>query len=108
VVQPVVGDELVHERERQCGVGARAQGDVFVALLGRLGAAWVDAHQPRTVALGLLGQAPEMQVAADGVAAPDDDELGVGEVLHLHADLAAQGLDQALAAGRGADGALQM
>ncbi|MCY1537751.1 hypothetical protein D9M68_732600 [compost metagenome] len=36
VVQPVVRDELVHERECQRRVGARAQGDVFVALLSRL------------------------------------------------------------------------
>ena len=107
VVQPVVGDELVHQGQCQCGIGARAQGDVFVAFFGGFGFARVDAHQPCAVAFGLLHVAPEVQVAADGVAAPDQDELRLGKKLHLHADFAAQRVDQAFAACRRADRAVQ-
>lgn len=79
VVQPVVRDQLVHQRQCQRRVGAGAQGNVLVAFVGRLALAGVNAHQLGAIALGLLGIAPEVQVAADGVAAPDDDELRFGK-----------------------------
>ncbi len=82
VVEPVVGDQLVHQRQRQGGVGAGAQCDVFVALVGGFALARVYAHQLGTIALGLLGVAPEVQVAANRVAAPDEDELGLGKELY--------------------------
>ena len=43
----------------------------------------------------------------DRVAAPDQDQLRLGEELDLHADLAAQSVASGLAAGRRADGAVQ-
>ncbi len=107
VVQPVVDDQLVHQRQGQCRIRAGAQGDVLVAFVGGFCLARVDAHQPRAVALGLLRKAPEMQVAGNRVAAPDQDQLCLRKKLHLHADLAAQRLRQAFAAGGGADGAVQ-
>ncbi|MDT4834220.1 hypothetical protein FQZ97_678540 [compost metagenome] len=107
VVEPVVHDEFVHERQRQRGVGAGQQRDVLVALVGGFGLARVDAHQPRAGALGGLGVAPEVQVAGDGVAAPDEDELGLGEELDAHADLGAQRVDHGFAARHRADGAVQ-
>ena len=80
---------------------------MLVAFLGGFALARVDAHQFGAVALGLLRDAPEMQVAANRVAAPDEDELGFGEELHLHAHLAAQRVHQPLAARRGTDAAVQ-
>ena len=65
LVEPAMGDQLVHEGQRQRGVGAGAQGDVFMAFFGRFAAPGVDAHQPGPVALGLLGNAPKVQVAAN-------------------------------------------
>ena len=107
VVQPAVGHQLVHQPQRQRAVGARPQRDVLVALVGRLAAPRVDAHQPRAVALGLLGKGPEVQVRGDRVAAPDQDQPALGVVLDMHAHLGAVGGDQRLAAGVGADGAVQ-
>ena len=107
VVQPVVHDQLVHQPQRQRGVGAGQQGDVLVALVGRLRLARVDADQARALSPGLLRQAPEVQVAGDRVAAPDQDQLGLGKELHPHAHLAAQRTRQRLAAGGGADGAVE-
>ena len=108
VVQPVVGDELLHQAQRQRGVGTRQQGDVFVAFVGGFGAARVDAHQPCAAPFGLLGISPEMQVAADGVAAPDQDQPRVDKLLHPHADFAAQGVRQTLSARCGTYCALQL
>jgi hypothetical protein len=71
---------------------------VFVTLVGRFALARVNANEFGTVAFGHLGVAPEMQVAGDGVAAPDDDQLGLGKKLHPHAHLGAQGVHQTLAA----------
>ena len=108
VVQPVVGDEFVHQRQRQRGIGAGAQLDVLMALVGRLALARVNAYQLGAIALGLLRIAPEVQVAADGIAAPDQDELRLGKELHLHAHFAAQRLHQGFSPGRGADGAVEL
>ena len=94
VVEPVVGDQLMHQRQCQRRIGAWQQGDVFMAFVGGLGLARVDTHQPCAVAFGLLGVAPEVEVAGNRVAAPDQDQLCFGEMLHLHADLAAQRLHQ--------------
>ncbi len=80
---------------------------MLVAFLGRVGAARVDADQLRAGALGLLRVGPEMQVRGDRVAAPDDDQLALGVVLDVHADLGAVGRSERLAAGRGADRAVE-
>ena len=107
MVQPAVRDQLVHQGQRQGGIGAGQQLQVLVAFVGGLGLARVYAHQARAVALGLQCIAPEMQAAADAVAAPDEDEPAFGEMLHAHAQLAAIGQVQGLAPGAGADGAVQ-
>ena len=64
-------------------------------------------HSSRAAALGLLREGPEVQVRGDRVAAPDDDQLALGVVLEVHADLAAVGGGQRLAAGARADGAVE-
>ena len=51
------------------------------------------------MALGGLRVGPEVQVRRDRVAAPDQDQLALGEVLDVHAELAAIGRGQGLAAG---------
>ena len=107
VVQPVLGDQLVHQAQRQRAVGAGQQRQVLVALVRGLGLARVDADQLRALALGLVGEGPEMQVGGDRVAAPDEDQLRLGEVRQVHADLVPVGGRQRRAAGRGADGAVQ-
>ena len=107
VIEPIVDDELVHQRQRQGAIGARQQRDVFVAFVGGFGLARVDAHQLRAGAFGGLRMAPEMQVAADRIAAPDQDQLGLCEKLDPHADLAAERVDHRLAARGRADGAVE-
>ena len=107
VIQPVVRNQLVHQRERQCTVGARQQGDVFVALVGGFAFARIDADQLGAGALGLLRVVPEVQVAGDRVAAPDQDQFRFGKKFNAHAELAAQRLCQRLGAGAGADGAVE-
>ena len=107
VIQPIVGDQLMHHAQCQRGVGAGQQGDVLVALVGGFSAARIDADEARAIALGLLRQAPEMQVAGNRVAAPDQDQLGLGKELNLHAHLAAQRARERLAAGCGANGAVE-
>ena len=65
VVQPVVRDELVHQRQSQGRVGARQQLQVFMAFVGRLAAPRIDAHELGALPLGLLRVAPEVQIAAN-------------------------------------------
>ena len=107
VVEPVVADQLVHQAEGQRAVGAGQQRQVLVALVGGFGAARVDAHQLGTGTLGLLREGPEVQVRGDRVAAPDQDQPALGIVLEVHANLGPVGGGQRIAAGAGADGAVQ-
>ena len=67
----------------------------------------VDADELGAIAFGGLGVAPKVQIAAYRVAAPNDDEFGLCKKLDLHADLATQGVGQALATGHGANRAMQ-
>ena len=108
VVQPIVGDELLHQAQRQRGVGTRQQGDVLMAFVGGFGAARVYAHQLRAAPLRLLRIAPKMQVAANRIAAPDQDQPGINKVFHPHPYLATQGVDQALSACGGTHRAFQL
>ena len=106
-VEPALGDQLMHQRQRQRAVGARLQGQMAVALVGGFAAARVDAPQLGAGPLGLLREGPEMQVRRNAVAAPDDDEPAAREVLQVHAQLAAVGGLQPGRARAGADGAVQ-
>ncbi len=107
VVEPVVDDQLVHQPERERAVGAGQQRDVPVALVGGLGLARVDADELRAGPLRGLREGPEVQVRRDRVAAPDQDQPALGIERQVHADLGAVGRGQRLAAGAGADRAVE-
>ena len=92
VVQPVVGDEFVHQPQGQRCIGTGFDGQMHIAFVGGFGSAWVYAHQFGTMAFGLLRNTPKVDAAGDDVAAPNQDEFGLREMLHLHAYLAAKGL----------------
>ena len=107
VIEQVFLDQHVHHAQRQRRVGAWQQGDVLVALLGRQGTIGIDRDQGRTAALGLLRAHPEMQVGCDRIAAPDQDQFGVLELLEVGADRTADGIAITGGAGGGADGAIE-
>ena len=97
----------MHQRQCERGIGSGQDLDVLVAFFGSFRFARIDADEFGAIALGLLRVAPEMQVAGDAVAAPDQDQLALGEKLHAHAQLAAIGVQQRFAARARADGAIQ-
>ena len=108
MVQPVVGDEFVHQRQGQGGIGAWFEGQMHIAFVGGFAATRIDAHQFGSLAFGLLGDAPKMHAAGDGVAAPNQDQFGFGKVLHLHAQLAAKGVGQSFSTRAGTNRAVQL
>lgn len=77
MIEPVVLNQFVHQPQRQRTVSAGQQGNVLVAFVCGLGLAWVNTDQLGPQALGLVGIAPEMQVAGNRIAAPDQDQLGL-------------------------------
>ena len=107
VVQPIVGDEFVHQRQCKRRVGARSEGQMHIAFVGGFGSTRVYAHQLGALAFRLLRDAPKMHAAGDDVAAPNEDEFGLREMLHLHAYLAAKGLRQGFAASARANCAVE-
>ena len=75
MVQPVVGDQFMHQGQRQRAVGAGQQGHMLIAFFCGFTAPGVNANDLGTVAFGRLHMAPEMQVAGNRIAAPDDDQF---------------------------------
>ena len=91
-----VAEEDVHDATGKRAVGAGAEGQVHVGLLGRGRAVGVDHDQLRTALLPGAGDvAHQVHVRADRVAAPDHDEVGmVGDLGRRHAPaLAMAGLE---------------
>ena len=78
-----------------------------VAFLRRQRAVGIDGDQGRAAALGLLRPCPEMHARGDGVAAPENDELGLIGQFHVDADAAAESDLMAGGARGGADGSIQ-
>ncbi len=109
VVEPIFGHQDVHEPQGQGCVGARTDRDPLVGGPGRAGTQGVD--DDHLGGLGTLARAldqgPKVHVAGQGVGAPQQDQLGVGEVLRVHAHVSTEGVGDPLAARCGADGPAQ-
>ena len=106
VVQPVVLNQLVHQAQGQCRIGARQQGDVLMALFGGLRAPWIDANELGPVAFGNLHIAPKMQVAGNRIAAPNQNQIRLCKKLNTHAHFATKGLRQPFSPGGSTNGAV--
>ena len=107
MVDQLFRDQDMHQAQRQGRIGTGQQGDVLVAFLGRQRAVGIDGDQGRAIALGFLRAHPEVQIRSDRIAAPDDDQFRVLELLQVRADAGAHRVAVARGAGRGADGAVQ-
>ena len=94
-------------RHRERGVGAWFDRQMHVTLVGGFTAARIDAHQLGALSLGFLRDAPKVDVAGDGIAAPNEDQFRLGIHAHLHADFATQRLNQAFTASAGANRAVE-
>src|SRR5262249_13799810 len=68
----------------------------------------VDDHQLRAVLPRLLDERPQVDIGAVDVRAPGDDVFGFGEGGDVGPHFAAEHADQSVAAGRGADGAVEL
>ena len=79
---------------------------MHMAFFSSLAVAGVNANELGAVAFGLLSTAPKVDVAGDGIAALNDNQFGFGKEFGLHAELATQGVHQALAPGRCANGSV--
>ena len=99
-VEPALADQHVHQAERERAVGAGQQRDVLVALFGgqrcgtdRSRSAW------RRLRLASCANVQRCRFDVIALAAPEDDQLAVGERLHRRADLGAERVRKRFAAG---------
>jgi hypothetical protein len=92
VVQ-VLGDDHVHEPERQRGVGAGQRTHVPVGRRGGAREQRIDDHHARSRLARLLDDRPLVQVGDDRVRPPQHDETAVEEVEGAHPDERAGGLE---------------
>ena len=76
-------DDRIDDAHRQSAVGARPRADMPVAGLGRARTVAVDDHHLGAALLCLEHERPMMQIGRDGVARPDDDELGMHEAFRV-------------------------
>ena len=79
-------DDLVHHAQREGAVGPGADGQPLVGGPGGAGAGRVDDDDACALFARVLDEGPEVQVAGEGVAAPDQDQAGVGVILRLDPD----------------------
>ena len=85
----------VHHGEGERGVGAGADGVVAVGELAGAVLVRIDGVEPRAVAARFDDEGPEMDVGAEDVGAPGEDQFGVAELLGLDAVAEAEGVGQA-------------
>jgi hypothetical protein len=91
-VVKALGDDHVHEPERERRVGTRERAHVPVGRRGRPRAQRVDDDHAGARLARLLHDRPLVQVGDDRVRPPQHDEAAVGEVLVAQADGRAGGL----------------
>ena len=106
VVQPGV-DDFVHHRQRERAVGPRSEREPLVGRAGGARTRRVDNDDAPALFARGLDEGPQVQVARQRVAAPDQDQPRVREVLRLNADGRADRVKVALEAGLRADRARQ-
>ena len=81
----------MHHAERERSIRAGQRCDVFVALVGGARAARVNGNETCAISFGFENLRPEMDVGADGICAPEQDETSFGETLRVCADARADG-----------------
>ena len=85
-VQPIFGDQQMHHAKSERGVGSRQKRDVLMTLFGRRAAVGIDSHESCAAAFRFLDARPQMEIRRDRIAAPDQDQAAIFELLELHAD----------------------
>ena len=85
-IEQVICNQHVHDAVCQRRIGARQQRDVLVAFLRGRAAVRIDGDKPCAPPLCFLHPRPDVQVGRDRIAAPDDDESAVLELLAVHTD----------------------
>ena len=96
-------DQHLHHRQRQRAIGAGRERDVLVALFSAQAAIRIDRDHPRAAAFRFLDASPQVHRRRDRIGAPQEDQLGVDEALHVHPDRAAECVGEAGLAGSRAD-----
>ena len=108
LIEEAIADDDVHHAEREGGVGAGVDGDVPVRGARGAGGVGVKDDEPGAVAAGFFDEGPEVDVIAVDIGGPGEDELRVREGFGVGAELAAVNGDEGLAAGFGANGAIEL
>ena len=98
VVQPLA-DDHVHHGQGQGAICARPNGDPLVSGLGRARACRIDDDDACAGLARFLDEGPQMQIAGQRVAAPDQDQLGLGEGFSFGPLGRADGIEVALESG---------
>ena len=98
VVEPASLFQFDRQRPGEDHVGAGADREVQVRVLGDLDPLGIDDDEFRAIALGDVDVAHQVQVAGRGVVAPDDDELRKVDLLQRRAGRRAEGAGIGLAA----------
>ena len=80
---------------------------MLVAFVGGFCASRINANESGAVAFGLHGNAPKVQVAGDGVAAPNHNQFGMNKIAGAHAHRRTHGVQQPLGTRRCTNGTVQ-
>ena len=101
-------EEHVHDGQRQGGVGARANAQPLVALLGGARAHRIDGDHLRAILARLEDKGPEVRIGRERVRSPQQDQVAVRQCLTVGAHRGAHRHHHAYLARRGTDGPVQL
>ena len=104
-IMQLFAHDHMHHRQRQRGIASRPDRNPIIGRLRCARTDRVDHDQARTRLARLLNKGPEMQIAGQRIAAPDQDQLCMGKTLHLHGNGRPHSVAVALKAGLRTDGA---
>ena len=108
LIVEAVADDDMHHAQRESRVGAGIDRNVPVRGAGGACGVGIDDDELCAVAAGFFDEGPEVDVIAVDIGGPGEDELRVREGFGVGAELAAVNGDEGLAAGFGANGAIEL
>ena len=107
-IMQAFGDDHMHHGQGQRGVCTGANRNPFVGGLGGARVGRVDHDDACTLFARLLNKRPEVQVAGQRIAAPDQDQAAMGIGFRRHTFGRANAIKITLKTGLGANGACQV
>jgi hypothetical protein len=100
-------EEHMHHRQRQCGIGSRADREPLVTLRGGARAQRIDGDNRRSALAGAKHERPEVWIGRERIRAPEQHEVALWNSFRIGPDVRTNGHAHSDGACHRADRAIQ-